>query len=142
MPSKKDARRSAMRSLRTQLLSRRILLGRALRDDLKGLGSYHLSSTSDVLDAASDTISDTVNTGLIHSESEEWAAIGEALDRMDQGVYGCCEDCGRDIPLSRLRAVPYAKECIECRRRREKRSGAIAGLWQTTPSSVQAGATN
>ena len=136
MASKKQQRRAAMRSLRDQLLARRILLGRALRDDLRGIGPDHSSSTSDILDAAIDTIADTIHTGLIHNESEEWTAISEALERMEHGVYGMCEDCRRDIPLSRLRAVPFAKQCIECRRRREHRTSAIVGLWQSSPSSL------
>jgi RNA polymerase-binding transcription factor DksA len=33
---------------------------------------------------------------------------------MDAGDYGICESCGEAIPLPRLKAVPYAKLCLQC----------------------------
>lgn len=45
--------------------------------------------------------------------------VTEALERIEQGTYGRCVDCGRQIPDARLQAVPYAACCIDCERRRE-----------------------
>jgi DnaK suppressor protein len=42
-----------------------------------------------------------------------------ALQRMIDGTYGKCLDCGRAIPLPRLRAVPTALFCVECAREEE-----------------------
>ena len=42
----------------------------------------------------------------------------QALRRMSEGTYGICQDCGRSIPLGRLHAVPHARYCSMCRRRR------------------------
>lgn len=39
-----------------------------------------------------------------------------ALDRLDQGTFGRCERCGRGITRTRLKAVPYARQCIRCAR--------------------------
>jgi RNA polymerase-binding transcription factor DksA len=41
-------------------------------------------------------------------------AIQDALQRMDEGTYGVCQRCGRDILLARLRAMPFSNYCIEC----------------------------
>ena len=41
-------------------------------------------------------------------------AIEEALQRMDDGAYGTCARCGRDIPLARLRVMPFASYCVDC----------------------------
>lgn len=41
-------------------------------------------------------------------------AIEDALQRMDQGTYGICQRCGRQIPLTRLRAMPFSAYCIDC----------------------------
>jgi len=57
--------------------------------------------------------------GLIENEEEELRQIDEALQRIADGTYGICE-CGRAIPKTRLRALPYAKYCIECQRNSEK----------------------
>jgi len=38
----------------------------------------------------------------------------EAIRRMAEGTYGQCADCGREIELERLQAMPWAARCIEC----------------------------
>lgn len=42
------------------------------------------------------------------------AEIDTALAKLDNGTYGTCEDCGRRIPLARLRAIPWASRCVAC----------------------------
>jgi DnaK suppressor protein len=46
----------------------------------------------------------------------EIAAIDGALQRMIDGTYGRCLDCGAAIPLRRLHAAPAAASCLECAR--------------------------
>jgi RNA polymerase-binding protein DksA len=41
-------------------------------------------------------------------------AIEDALQRMDNGEYGTCERCGKQIPLTRLRAMPFTRFCVDC----------------------------
>jgi RNA polymerase-binding transcription factor DksA len=50
---------------------------------------------------------------------EEEHRIEEARRALAQGKYGICVDCGREIPASRLEAVPEAVRCIACQRRLE-----------------------
>ena len=67
---------------------------------------------------------------MIEVEARELGAIDEAIARMDQGTYGKCDGCGKSIPLTRLRAIPYATDCIDCRRsaeRGQKSRGAV--MW-------------
>lgn len=45
--------------------------------------------------------------------------IDDALRRMDAGTYGDCENCGERIEAERLEALPYARLCLECKRRDE-----------------------
>ena len=40
--------------------------------------------------------------------------IRHALLRLDDGSYGACEGCNRALPYERLKAIPYARRCIEC----------------------------
>jgi DnaK suppressor protein len=40
--------------------------------------------------------------------------VEEALDRLDSGHYGTCLRCERAIPTKRLRALPWARYCVEC----------------------------
>ncbi|MGI9236569.1 MAG: TraR/DksA family transcriptional regulator [Woeseiaceae bacterium] len=44
----------------------------------------------------------------------EIAKISAALKRMDSGAYGVCIECGTAIEEGRLKAYPYADECIDC----------------------------
>ena len=45
--------------------------------------------------------------------------IRSALQRMDEGVYGACDDCGADIGVPRLKARPVTKLCINCKSKQE-----------------------
>ena len=46
----------------------------------------------------------------------ELARTEEALHRMGAGDYGTCIDCGEDIQLARLKAIPWAQRCVDCAR--------------------------
>jgi DnaK suppressor protein len=45
--------------------------------------------------------------------------IKEALERIEEGSYGICEECGEDISEARLKARPVTTLCIECKKRQE-----------------------
>jgi DnaK suppressor protein len=124
------SRKESIKKLREQLVRRRDALQRALDGDLSLLRELHQEKTGDVLDAAADTVQDELNSQLIEAESRELTAISEAIERIKRGSYGDCESCGKPIPLTRLRAIPYATDCIGCRRQAETRnSGGSAVLW-------------
>ncbi|EGO63229.1 TraR/DksA C4-type zinc finger protein [Acetonema longum] len=46
--------------------------------------------------------------------------IDRAMQALSSGIYGLCQDCGRDIDPERLRAVPWAVKCLQCQRREER----------------------
>ena len=64
---------------------------------------------------------------LIHNEQETLKEISAALKKIDEESYGLCECCveegktGRKavIPKTRLKAIPWARNCVECERKRE-----------------------
>jgi DnaK suppressor protein len=41
-------------------------------------------------------------------------AIEHALERIEEGTYGNCEECSGKIPKLRLEAIPYAALCVKC----------------------------
>ena len=51
----------------------------------------------------------------------ELAKISDALQRMEAGEYGICNECGAKINDGRLEAHPYARKCIDCARFDEHR---------------------
>jgi len=46
-------------------------------------------------------------------------AIDDALEKMQEGRYGVCEVCGKEISTERLDAVPYTTQCVDCKSRDE-----------------------
>jgi DnaK suppressor protein len=46
--------------------------------------------------------------------------INRAISRIDAGTYGTCERCGRPIDAPRLKALPHALLCMDCKRREER----------------------
>jgi DnaK suppressor protein len=46
--------------------------------------------------------------------------IRAALTRMDEGVFGICDECGEEIGVPRLKARPVTKLCINCKSRQEE----------------------
>lgn len=63
-----------------------------------------------------DRVSEGVEKQLAvaKTESELLTAVYEALERIDQGDYGICENCGSPIAHERLEALPYAANCVRC----------------------------
>lgn len=53
-------------------------------------------------------------------EHEQLQQIEAALERLDDGTYGRCEQCGQTINPERLEALPYATLCITCQREQEQ----------------------
>jgi DnaK suppressor protein len=47
--------------------------------------------------------------------------IDEGLRRIKDKTYGKCQECGKDISMARLEAVPHARFCIECKEKEELR---------------------
>ena len=64
-------------------------------------------------DAGSDNYEIENTFGLMDNERKLVKEIDEALDRTENGTYGICEGSGELIPKARLRAIPWAKYCVE-----------------------------
>lgn len=65
---------------------------------------------------------------IVESDQEVLSEIAAALNRIEEGVFGLCEMCLEAgvpekkawIPKSRLKAIPYARNCVDCERKREQ----------------------
>lgn len=62
---------------------------------------------------------------LDDQERQEIRAIDTALRKIEAGVYGSCENCGRAISVKRLEAIPWTQYCSECAGGVESRRGAM-----------------
>jgi DnaK suppressor protein len=105
----------------------------ALRARLRGdmtqmadatLNGHHRETGSiplDTADLASDNFEQDVTLSLLGSATGALAQIENALERVNEGTYGQCEQCGDKIPAARLDALPHTTMCVQCASRQEKR---------------------
>ncbi|MGH0030744.1 MAG: TraR/DksA family transcriptional regulator [Myxococcota bacterium] len=63
---------------------------------------------------ATETENDMVLERLDEGGREELARIDAALARIEQGRYGTCDQCGDEIAIGRLEALPFATDCVDC----------------------------
>src|SRR5262245_34540833 len=113
-----------IKDTKQRLIRRRDALRRALAGDISMLRSHQEQSVGDEVDAAIATEQAELRSQMASFESRELAQIESALDRIHQGHYGRCETCDHPIAPMRLKALPYATECISCARRDERRDAA------------------
>ena len=88
-------------------------------NDLKQTEGHHLA---DMEDLASETLDESTAYHIIELEQAELSQIERALQLIEEGDYGKCEECQEPIDVERLRALPFATLCIECKKEAEKKS--------------------
>lgn len=115
MTAREYALERMLENLRGRILGTRSTRAHAMHD--KGAGEA--GSVADSMDRAGADLIDDVDAALQQMATETLTQIDEALLRLDEGAYGVCEDCGGDIGLARLTALPFAVRCRACEERGE-----------------------
>ena len=75
-------------------------------------GGEHSSMPIHMADLGSDNFEQEFTLSLMESEEGTLGAIEAALERIEEGTYGTCEECGVKIPKARLNAIPYTILCM------------------------------
>ena len=65
-------------------------------------------------DLGSETFEMEKHRALNSHQQKYLEDIHDALNKIENGTYGICETCSKEIEYERLKALPYAKECIDC----------------------------
>lgn len=76
--------------------------------------------TGDIYDQASSERDRELGFLLNDREREKLRQIDEALLKVEDGEYGICEECEEEIPLGRLKVMPFARFCVRCQSDMEK----------------------
>jgi RNA polymerase-binding protein DksA len=71
-------------------------------------------------DTATETYDRELDYTLEENSEHVLAEIDAALKRIEEGTYGTCTNCGKQIAEERLEALPWATLCIDCARDRER----------------------
>lgn len=121
-PKKDSAKKTSARSsvnysqLKTQL-------EQEMQTILHGLSKH---TQSDFISPHGDLVDQSTNfsehenlLGLAEHDRNRLAEIKEAIEKIDQGTYGICSNCGEEIPQVRLSAIPTAKYCLNCQSKME-----------------------
>lgn len=74
----------------------------------------------DSCDLATDDMATKKMEALSQIDAGRLKAVEQALIRIKNGKYGICAQCGKKIPEGRLRALPYALLCMDCKNLSEK----------------------
>ncbi len=72
--------------------------------------------TDDLGESASVTLGREIDYTLGENSQTVLDEIDAALARIEDGTYGTCTNCGKQIPVERLEANPWASLCIDCAR--------------------------
>ena len=77
-------------------------------------GDLKSDHSADFAEQVTERENDEVLLGLQRETSEALLQIRQALRQVDDGSYGICESCGKEIGAERLKAMPFATRCIHC----------------------------
>jgi len=126
LPVKGGLSKSELNEFRALLISRKgVLQGdvKTLEDEACKKGSDAAGDLSTLpmhlADLGTDSHEQDISLGLMENESDEIHEIQEAFERIKDGSFGLCETCRKKIPKERLRAIPYTRLCVSCKKKEE-----------------------
>jgi DnaK suppressor protein len=109
--------------LRQQLLNRRQEVQRQIDEALAQHRANQIQlreeAVADPEDMSLRDSTDHQQLSIVEARNETRNLLDIALRRLDEGTYGVCEDCGARISEERLKALPFARRCINCQRHAE-----------------------
>lgn len=110
-----------MQMYRDLMLKERDKRKDSLNDDKIGLGSSIKGDTGELSsydnhpgDLGTETFETEKNFSFRNNDKYVIDEIDDAIKRIDDGTYGVCEHCGKEIHEDRINLIPYVRSCIEC----------------------------
>jgi DnaK suppressor protein len=132
-PDQERGRQERLKQMLANLQNQQLQRMRAFRD-------RDTEVPGDEVDEAAREDDFEISTSLADIAAARRSAIENALQRVEQGGYGLCEDCGEEIAPARLHAMPTAVLCVDCQSAREAKSKKIQVdrpfLWVTAEGSA------
>ncbi|HVN94976.1 MAG TPA: TraR/DksA family transcriptional regulator [Syntrophorhabdaceae bacterium] len=110
----RDLYRKRLLKMRQDILNK----AKKLKEDSYNLGT---DGIQDMADAASNTYTADILMSISDNDLTLLKDIDNALDKLEKGTYGICEECEEIISEKRLEANPVARYCITCKRQMEQK---------------------
>lgn len=129
---KKLAKRTVVKKLTKDQNNeiRKLLLDRRkkiLHEARVEISKFMTGDTKQLIDTAIDDgdwsfvdMAKGIDLKKLSAQKDTLNKIDEALRKIDDGTYGLCDDCGSEISKERLKVIPFAVLCVECKEQREK----------------------
>jgi RNA polymerase-binding protein DksA len=115
-----EALREKVRAERTRIIRELGRIEESINDSSESSDGAKKSYSNHLADLGTDFMEKEKNFYYATQEGHYLRSLDEALERMERGSYGKCEDCGELIGMKRLEAVPGARLCIKCKSESEK----------------------
>ena len=87
---------------------------REIQHDVKEGREGEAGEGRDTYDIASDERDREISLLLTDRDRKKLQQVDDALHRLDLGEYGICEECGGEIAIGRLEAMPFSRLCVTC----------------------------
>jgi DnaK suppressor protein len=120
----------------TQAKERLLAREQELLRDMRRLGDdareAKETEVEDPIDAVASAENQALNFRMDTVASEELGQVQAALQRIEEGTYGTCLDCGRSISDARLEALPWTPYCVEDSEKHQRESAAKQAYVRTS----------
>lgn len=90
-------------------------MGHQFNDDLQ----KRIDDVLDTGDQAMLDMAEELDLSVLEMRNKNLKAIKDALQRLKEGTYGICEECGNEIPEKRLMVMPFTPFCVDCQQKQE-----------------------
>lgn len=108
------SRKREVEACRERLLEQRREIMDLYQSDVRAGQASTDEGTEDIVDRANNSYNRELMFSLSDAERQRLLDIDAALERIEEGGYGSCANCGREIGERRLEAVPWARFCVDC----------------------------
>jgi DnaK suppressor protein len=119
--------RKELNVFKKQLLSQKVLLLQGISTKMKGYPKPGDPEGGDVCDIATSDREWELSLRLSERGREKLKQIEEALERVEDGSFGTCEQCEAKIPKGRLKVLPFSTTCVACKSKQEKQRKMYEG---------------
>jgi DnaK suppressor protein len=128
MPEKNTMKKAELKAFKERLLALRARLrgdvtqmaDAALKKNRMETNGNLSSMPIHMADLGSDAYEQEFTLSLMETEEGTLEAIESALERIEDGTFGVCDECGVNIPKTRINAIPYVALCVKCASQNER----------------------
>ena len=107
-------RKTFLKKARDALTAQKEQIMKQLNEEVKEGREAALDEGMDTYDLASEERTREINLILSDRDREKLLAIEDAIERIEAGTYGICNECEEEIAPERLEALPFTRLCVSC----------------------------